>query len=66
MSSIGRLTSYPQHPGNWDRIQDKYGNNWDIKKKYVEDKTPGEKFAYRLDFSDPMRKYPQAIPTSDD
>jgi hypothetical protein len=66
MSSIGKLTTYPAYPRNWNRINDKFGNNWDIKSKYVKDKDPGDKVAFRLDFSDPKRNLPEAMPTNDD
>ncbi len=66
MSSIGKLTSYPAYTGNWNRLNDKFGNNWDIKSKYVKGKDPGDKLAFRLDFSDPKRNLPQAMPASED
>ena len=65
MSSIGKMTSYPQYSNEWNRLQDKYGNNWDVKSKYVKDKSPGDNVAFRLDFSNPNRQYPQAIPVDD-
>ena len=66
MSSVGKLTSYPVYDRKWNRLEDKFGNNWDVKSSYVKDTDPGENLAFRLDFSDPKRMYPQAIPTDDD
>ena len=66
MSIMGKLTSLPSFPMNWNRVQDQYGNSWDIKAKDVKGKSAGDQVAFRLDFSDPLRNTPQAMATSDD
>ena len=39
MSIMGKLMSLPSFPMNWNRVQDQYGNSWDIKAKDVKGKS---------------------------